>query len=144
MTHPVLLGLAAGAAGTAAMTISTTAEMRLRGRPASQAPADSIERLTGWAPDSTAGRERLGTVAHAAFGTVLGLVRGAIGALGLREPAASAVFVPVAWAPDLAVVPALGAADPPWRWGAAELAISAWHHVVYVAAAGVAHEALKD
>jgi hypothetical protein len=140
---PVLLGLAAGAAGTAAMTVSTTVEMRLRGRPPSLAPADSIERLTGWAPGSREGRERLGTAAHAAFGTALGLARGAIGALGLREPAASAAFLPVAWAPDLAVVPVLGAADPPWRWGAAELAISAWHHVVYVAAAGVAHEALK-
>jgi hypothetical protein len=41
-------------------------------------------------------------------------------------------------------VPALGAADPPWRWGAAELAISAWHHLVYAAAAGVAHEALAS
>jgi hypothetical protein len=141
--HPVLLGLAAGAAGTAAMTVSTTVEMKLRGRAPSLAPADSIERLTGWSPDTREGRERLGTVAHAAFGTVLGLVRGAIGARGLREPAASAAFLPVAWAPDLAVVPVLGAADPPWRWGAAELAISGWHHVVYVAAAGVAHDALK-
>jgi len=138
----VLLGLAAGAAGTAAMTASTTAEMRLRRRPPSQAPADAIARLTGWSPDTQEGRERLGTAAHAAFGTLLGLARGAIGALGLREPAASAAFLPIAWAPDLAVVPALQAADPPWRWGAAEVAISAWHHIVYVAAAGVVHEAL--
>jgi hypothetical protein len=138
----VLLGIAAGAAGTAAMTVSTTVEMKLRGRPPSQAPADSIERLTGWSPGTQEGRERLGTVAHAAFGTLLGLARGAIGALGLGEPAASAAFLPVAWAPDLVVVPALGAADPPWRWGGAELAISGWHHVVYVAVAGVAHEAL--
>ena len=139
----MLLGLAAGAAGTAAMTASTTVEMKLRGRPPSQAPADAIERLTGWSPGTQEGRERLGTAAHAAFGTLLGLARGAIGALGLREPAASAAFLPIAWAPDLVVVPALGAADPPWRWGAAELAISGWHHVVYVAAAGVAHEALS-
>jgi hypothetical protein len=140
--HPVLLGLAAGAAGTAAMTASTTAEMRLRGRPPSEAPADAIERLTGWSPQTQEGRERVGTVAHAVFGTLLGLARGVIGALGLREPVASAAFLPLAWAPDLAVVPALGAADPPWRWGAPEVAISAWHHVVYVAVAGVAHEAL--
>ena len=138
----MLLGLGAGAAGTAAMSVSTTVEMKLRGRPPSQAPAGAIERLTGWSPGTREGRERLGTVAHAAFGTLLGLARGAIGALGLREPAASAAFLTIAWAPDLVVVPALGAADPPWRWGAAELAISAWHHVVYVAAAGVAHEAL--
>jgi hypothetical protein len=90
------------------MTASTTAEMRLRGRPPSPAPADAIARLTGWSPESDEGRERLGTAAHAA------------------------------------VVPALGAADPPWRWGAAELAISAWHHLVDAAAAGVAHEALAS
>jgi hypothetical protein len=34
-------GLFAGAAGTAAMTLSSTIEMRLRRRPASSAPADA-------------------------------------------------------------------------------------------------------
>ena len=42
--------------------------------------------------------------------------------------------------PDFVVVPALGVSDPPWRWGAAEVAISALHHVAYAAgaSAGVA------
>lgn len=39
------------------------------------------------------------------------------------------------------MLPALGVAPPATQWGAKELAIDAWHHVVY-AAAGAAYELL--
>jgi hypothetical protein len=128
---PCVRGLAAGAAATAAMTISSTVEMKLRGRPPSQAPAEVAAKLLHVEPTD----ERFGTIAHIVAGVGLGLARALIDLAGLRGPAAAGVFFAVAWSPDLIGVPAAGAAPPPWRWGATELAISALHHVVYVATA---------
>jgi hypothetical protein len=124
--------LAAGVGGTAAITLSSTLEMRLRGRPASTAPIDTVERLLGRRlPDRARGA--VGTAAHLASGLALGLPRALLPA---REPLGTAAFLPVALLPDIVLVPALGVTDPPWRWGGAELAISVWHHVAYALGAG--------
>jgi len=131
--------LFAGAAGTLAITASSTLEMRVRGRPPSTAPVDTLERVVGrrlperWRPAA-------GTAAHLASGLALGAPRALLARAGVREPAATALFVPVACLPDFAIVPALGVTEPPWRWGATEIAISALHHLAYAAgaSAGVA------
>jgi hypothetical protein len=39
----------------------------------------------------------------------------------------------LALAPEVLVVPALGAAPPPWRWSPADIAVSLLHHGVYAA-----------
>ncbi len=135
--------LAAGAGGTLAITASTTIEMRLRGRPASSAPADTVERILRRRLDPRT-RKAAGTAAHLAAGLVLGLPRAMLTRAGIREPLATALFLPVVWAPDVAIVPALGVADPPWRWGAAEIAISGLHHVAYALGAAVALAALSE
>ena len=59
---------------------------------------------------------------------------------GAGRDAATAVFLPIACLPDFVVVPALGVTEPPWDWGAGEIAISAIHHVSYAlgASAGLA------
>ena len=36
-------------------------------------------------------------------------------------------------APEVVVVPALGAAPPPWRWSRVDMAVSLLHHGVYAA-----------
>jgi hypothetical protein len=126
----------AGIAGTAAMTASSTLEMRLRRRPPSTAPVETVERLLGRRlPDALRGP--VGTASHLLSGMALGLPRALV---RLREPAATALFVPVACLPDFVILPALGVTDPPWRWGAGEAAISAVHHLAYAvgASAGVA------
>jgi hypothetical protein len=43
-------GVFAGVAGTAAMTLSSTIEMKLRGRPASSAPAQAAAKVLGVEP----------------------------------------------------------------------------------------------
>ncbi len=135
MRHGMLLGsLAAGAGGTAAITASSTLEMRLRGRPPSTAPIDAVARILGRRLDDRL-RGPVGTAAHVASGLALGPPRVLLGRLGVREPAATALFALMAWTPDAVIVPALGVTDPPWRWGAAEVAISAVHHVAYAAGA---------
>ena len=131
-------GLVAGAAATAAMTVASTAEMKLRRRPPSQAPAEVAAKLLGVEPRS----ERFGVIAHVSMGVGLGAVRGLLDLAGLRGTAAAGAFFAIAWTPDLVLVPVAGAAEPPWRWGAAEVAISALHHAVYAAAGEATYRAL--
>jgi hypothetical protein len=133
-------GLLAGAAATAAMTVASTAEMKLRGRPPSMAPAEVAAKLLGVRPKD---EQRFGTIAHLAAGISLGAARGLLDVAGLRGRAAAGVFFAISWSPDLVVVPAAGAAPPPWRWGVAETAISGAHHVVYAAAGEAAYRALR-
>jgi len=134
-------GLVAGAAATAAMTVSSTAEMKLRGRPPSSAPAEVAGKALGVKPRKRAGG-RFAAIAHVTSGTALGTTRGLLDAAGVEGPAAPAAFLAIAFLPELVAVPAAGAAPPPWRWGARELAISALHHAVYVAAGEAAYRAL--
>ncbi len=131
-------GLVAGAAATAAMTVSSTAEMKLRGRPPSTAPAEVAAKVLGVEPKD---EQRFGAIAHLAAGISLGAVRGLLDVAG--APAAPVAFFAIAWTPDLIAVPAAGAAPPPWKWGAAELAISAAHHLVYAAAGEAVYRALR-
>jgi hypothetical protein len=131
--------LVAGAAGTVAITISTNVEMRIRGRGPSEAPIDALERIAG---RRLPARKALGGAAHLASGLALGLPRVLIERGGVREPVATLLFLPIAWSPDLAAVPALGAAEPPWRWGWTETGVSLIHHVAYATAAGAALAAL--
>jgi hypothetical protein len=135
-------GLVAGAAATAAMTVASTAEMKLRGREPSAAPAKVAGKALGVKPRKRAG-DRFATVAHAAAGISLGSARGLLDVAGVRGAAAPAAFFAIAWSPDLVIVPAAGAAPPPWRWGARELAISALHHGVYAAAGERTYRALR-
>lgn len=136
-------GLVAGVAATAAMTVASTAEMKLRGRAPSTAPAEVAGKLLGVKPRKQAG-DRFATVAHAAAGVSLGAARGLLDVAGVRGRAAPAAFFAIAWSPDLLFVPTAGAAPPPWRWGSIELAISAVHHAVYAAAGEGAYRALTN
>jgi hypothetical protein len=86
-------GLAAGFAGTVAMTISQRIEMRVSGRPPSDLPARVAEGLLGI---SVRGRKRklAGAAAHWINNTSSGLSRAALGAAGLRgAPAAAGSMV---------------------------------------------------
>jgi hypothetical protein len=136
-------GIVAGIAATAAMTVATTAEMKLRRRPPSTAPAKVAGKLLGVKPRKQAG-DRFATVAHAVSGVSLGATRGLLDVAGVDRRAAPAAFFAIAWTPELIAVPAAGAAPPPWRWGTKELAISAAHHAVYAAAGETTYRALAS
>ena len=124
------------------MTASTAVEMRVRGRGPSPAPARAIGRLLGIEIEDQRVQDLISWTAHVPFGVALGAARELVTRAGLREPAATLAFLAIAWSPDVAVVPALRGADPPWRWPAVEWALSAWHHVVYAAAASAAYHAV--
>lgn len=135
-------GLLAGLVGTAAMTISSTAEARLRGRGDSSSPADAAGKVLGVRPSGEAGERRFNTLVHWGYGTSWGAVRGLLGAAGLRGPLAAAAHLALVWGGEQVALPATGTAPPAWRWGVKEVGIDLWHHVVYVCATSAAYECL--
>jgi hypothetical protein len=134
-------GLLAGAAGTAAMTLSSTLEAKLRGRGGSSAPSDAAGKVLGVQPRNPAGRARFSTAVHWSYGTAWGAARGLIGLAGLREVPATAVHFGAVWGWSLVMLPALGVAPPVWQQPRPEVAIDALHHAVYASGTTAAFRA---
>jgi hypothetical protein len=137
-------GLVAGVAGTAAMTVSSTLEMKLRGREPSSAPADAAAKvlgLDGFADD--AAKQRFGTLVHWGYGTGWGAVRGLLGLAAPSPAAATAAHLGAVWGSEAVMLPSLGVAPPVWTWGAEEVAIDVGHHIVYAAVTGAVYELLS-
>ncbi len=137
-------GLLAGLAGTAAMTVSSALEMRLRDRSASTAPADATAKvlgIDGFVDD--AAKNRFSNLVHWGYGTGWGVVHGLLDLAGLPPAKATAAHLAAVWGNEAAMLPTLGVAPPFWTWGATEVAIDVWHHVVYATATGIAYEALR-
>jgi hypothetical protein len=135
-------GLFAGVVGTVAMTASSTIEMKLRGRPASSAPAAAASKVLGVEPKGQSEEARFSSIVHWGYGTSWGAVRGLIGAAGLRGLRANATHLGAVWGAEQAMLPALGVAPPFWEWEAKEVASDAFHHLVYASATGAAYALL--
>ena len=100
-------GLFAGAAGTAAMTISSTLEAKLRGRGASTAPAQAAPKVLGVEPIDEEAMARFSNLVHWGYGTAWGGVRGLLTAAGLSGPAATAAHLGLLWGSEQVMLPAL-------------------------------------
>lgn len=135
-------GLFAGAAGTAAMTISSTVEMKMRGRKPSDAPAEAAAKVLGVSPVGEDEKKRFSNIVHWAYGTSWGAVRGITGAVGLKGVPAGVLFFGAVWGNALVMLPTLEVAPPPAEWGRGELAIDAGHHAVYATITSLVYEAL--
>ena len=136
-------GLVAGFAGTAAMTVSSTVEARLRDRPASSAPARATAKVLGIkAFEDERAQARFNDLSHWGYGTGWGVVRGLLGAIGLSPRAATATHGAAVYGAAQVTLPALDIAPPAVFWPKAEIAIDAFHHAVYALATGVAYAAL--
>jgi hypothetical protein len=131
-------GLFAGLVGTAAMTLSSTLEAKLRGRQPSSAPSDAAGKLLQVQPRNPVGRKRFSNVVHWTYGLAWGGVRGAMASVGLGGIRGTAAHFATVWGSGLVVLPKLEVAPPPKEWGTTELAIDALHHVVYAAVTGLA------
>jgi hypothetical protein len=59
----------AGVAGTAAMTVSSTLEMKLSGRGVSQTPAHAAEEVLNVQPEDEESEARFSNLVHLAYGT---------------------------------------------------------------------------
>jgi hypothetical protein len=137
-------GLVAGFVGTAAMTVSSTLEARLRGRPASTAPARATAKALGIADfEDDIARARFNDLSHWGYGTGWGVVRGLLGATGLSARKATAAHGAAIWGSAAVTLPALEIAPPFVFWGKEEVAIDLFHHTVYAAATGLAYELIS-
>jgi hypothetical protein len=137
-------GLVAGLIGTAAMTVSSTVEARLRHRQPSSAPARATAKVLGISSfaDEIA-HARFNDLAHWGYGTGWGVMRGLLDAAGLPPRAATAAHGAAVWGSAQVALPALDIAPPAIFWGPSEVAIDAFHHTVYALATGIAYELLS-
>lgn len=131
-------GLFAGVVGTAAMTVSSTVEAKLRDRAGSSAPLDAAGKVLGFQPVGEREKARLSTMVHWAYGTVWGAPRGVLAVTGLPAPAATLAHLGAVWGGEVTMLPALGVAPPITEMEVVEVALDLWHHLVYVTATSLA------
>ena len=137
-------GLVAGVVGTAAMTVSSTLEARIRHRAASSAPARATAKVLGIKEfEDDVASARFNDLSHWGYGTSWGIVRGVLAAAGLSPKAATAAHGAAVWGSAQLTLPALEVAPPIVFWPKKEIAIDLWHHAVYAAATGVAYRVLE-
>lgn len=138
-------GLVAGVIGTAAMTVSSTIEAKLRNRGSSSAPTDAAVKVLGIEKfSSDAQEQQFGQLVHWGYGTGWGVARGVLRTLGLSRSAATVGHLAAVWGSEQVMLPALDVTPPATQWGAKEVAIDLWHHVVYVLAVAAAYERLTS
>jgi hypothetical protein len=136
-------GIVAGVAGTAAMTVSSTVEAKLRHRAFSTAPADATAKVLGIKEfTDDAAKSRFSNISHWGYGTSWGVLRGLLDAAGLPPAAATAAHGAAVWGNAQVMLPVLDVAPPAWLWPRKEVAIDAFHHTVYAVATGIAYQAL--
>jgi hypothetical protein len=134
-------GLVAGLAGTAAMTLSSSLEAKLRHRAASSAPARATAKVLGIAEfEDERAKARFNDLAHWGYGTGWGVVRGLLAAAGLTPRAATAAHGAAIYGAAQVTLPALDVAPPAIFWPRREVAIDAFHHAVYATATGLAYQ----
>jgi hypothetical protein len=138
----------AGAAGTAALTLSYAAERRLRRR---RTPLDYDDSLVPGQivasvmhlPHVTARDERdLGLLLRWSYGSAFGLWHGVLHRK-FGEPWASAAFGGTLMSATLSLFPLLGHTPAPWRWPADVMATSVGTHVAYVAAVAATNDGIR-
>jgi hypothetical protein len=138
-------GLVAGFAGTAAMTISSTVEARLRRRASSTAPARASAKVLGIREfDSDLAQGRWNDLSHWGYGTGWGVLRGLLGATPMSSRAATLAHGTAIYGAAQVTLPALDIVPPSIFWGAKEIAIDALHHAVYAVATGAAYAAITS
>ena len=138
-------GLLAGFAGTAAMTVSSTVEARLRGRAPSSAPARATAKVLGITEfEDDRAKARFSDLSHWGYGTSWGVVRGLLAATGMTPRAATAAHGAAVYGAAQVTLPALDVAPPSIFWGKEEVAIDAFHHLVYATATGIAYELIGN
>jgi uncharacterized membrane protein len=142
---PALRGLAAGLVGTAAMTSAQYWLYGLTGGEASEAPAKVGERILGALGVKVKKEQRpgLNTAMHVLYGSSWGAPFGVVFGRGERPPGPiqGLVFGANVWAASLAMLPALGLAEAPWRQPPLAIAQDLGFHLVYGLSTAAAYEA---
>jgi hypothetical protein len=136
-------GVVAGLLGTAAMTVSSTVEAKLRGRAFSDAPARATAKALGIKEfEDARAKARFSDLSHWGYGTAWGVAHGLLRELGLGSRAATPAHFAAVWGSAAVMLPLLEVAPPFVFWGKEEVAIDLFHHAVYATATGAAYNLL--
>lgn len=135
-------GLFAGVAGTAAMTVSSTLEMKLSGRAASETPAQAAEAVLDVEPKDEGAEAQFSNLVHWGYGTGWGAARGLLESAGLSGVTATAAHLALVWGSEQVILPALNVSAPVFKYGGKATATDLLHHTVYSAATGLAYSFL--
>jgi hypothetical protein len=144
----VIRSVAAGTAGTAALTLAYAVERRLR--PHHRGPLDYDDSLVPGQivasimhlPHVTAHEEdELGLALRWGYGSVFGVWHGLL-RRRLGDPLASVAFGGTLMTATLTMFPLLGRTPPPWRWPPSTVATAFGTHVAYVVALAAVDDAL--
>lgn len=136
------IGVMAGIAGTAAITVSQIIEMKADGREPSTAPVDAVTQVLDVAPTAEEQKAKVSQQIHWAYGTAWGVARGLIAFAGLKGWKATAVHFAAIWGTEMVMLPALDIAPPVTEEDAKTISIDGLHHAVYAVAAGLAFDAI--
>ena len=148
VTWPIR-SIAAGAAGTATMTVFYDVERRLRRR--RQGPLDYDDSLVPGAivasimhlPHVTAREDYdLGMALRWGYGSAFGLWHGIL-RRRFGEPRASLLFGATLMSATFSLFPLLGRTPPPWRWPPDVMATCLGSHAAYVTAAAVVDDSAR-
>jgi hypothetical protein len=141
------VGLAAGLAGTAAMTVAQGAEFALTRAEPSSAPADvadKLKRRLGRGRIRRRHKPAVNQAMHWLYGTSWGVPLGIVaGGTHVRPEILGPAFGMFVWSAALAHQPALGIADLPWKRSPGSLASEGLFHLVYGVGAAAALRALR-
>jgi hypothetical protein len=140
MAAGILIGAAAGAAGTAALNAATYVDMAVRGRGSSSTPEQTVEaieeRLPVHVPGEGQARDNrisgLGSLSGVVTGIGIGAFFGALRRVGVRPsaPVGALMVGLTAMASTDSSMAALGVSDPR-EWSAADWLSDLVPHLVY-------------
>jgi hypothetical protein len=125
--------------------VSSTVEAKLRGRAPSSAPARATAKVLGIKEfDSDLAAARFNDLSHWGYGTSWGVLRGLLGATGMPARTATALHGAAIYGSAQVTLPALEIAPPAVFWPKEEIAIDAFHHLVYATVTGLAYEVIAN
>ncbi len=134
-------GLIAGAAGTAAMTISQMIEMKITKREASNEPAEAAEKVLDILPEN---EKTFSNEVHWTYGISWGIPRGILGLFGLSGLPATAIHFATIYSTALIMPTQLKVAPPLNEWKPKKFAVDALHHAVYALVSGLVYDAMSQ
>ncbi|CAN5915081.1 hypothetical protein BH24BAC1_BH24BAC1_37330 [soil metagenome] len=136
------MGLLAGLAGVAAMTLAEKIEQLFTNRPDSYVPAHTLERLLRLPHKPDEERLALNWAMHWGQGILLGVVRGIMAEQGVRGPVGSLLFMNLRLLNDQTLENATGVGALPWTWPVDEQRIDLLHKGIYAFTTGAVADML--
>jgi hypothetical protein len=140
--NAIISGLAAGAAGVAAMTLAEKVEQQFTGRPNSYVPGRTLKKLLRKPVIDEETPVGYNWAMHWGQGILLGSVRALMAERGLRGPMGSFFHWNIRLLNDQTLENATGVGAPPWTWPVDEQILDLIHKGIYAFTTGAVVDAL--